>query len=290
MLPPADNSNDPHTFVFLSHETAHQWWGNVVAWRSYRDQWLSEGFAEYSGMLYAALRGNRPEIGPALFREAREALRATPRTSLGVAKGRLEDIGPIILGHRLNTSRSFGAYQALIYKKGALVLRMLHFLLSNPASGDDKPFYAMLADFVERYRNGYASTDDFFKVAGEHFARSPIGQKYSLRDLSWFENQWVMQSDLPSYTLEYTLKDQPDNSVMLSGTIRQDGVPDSWQMPLPILLSFANNQVARTTVRASGPSATFELKLPAKPLKVELDPASWVLAEKVTTKAVGRRP
>ena len=40
----------------MSHETAHQWWGNIVAWRSYRDQWLSEGFAEYSGVLYTAIR------------------------------------------------------------------------------------------------------------------------------------------------------------------------------------------------------------------------------------------
>lgn len=35
----------------LPHETAHQWWGDLVSWRSYRDQWLSEGFAEYSQAL-----------------------------------------------------------------------------------------------------------------------------------------------------------------------------------------------------------------------------------------------
>ena len=46
-------------YAFIAHETAHQWWGNIVAWRSYRDQWLSEGFAEYSGMLYAAKRDKK---------------------------------------------------------------------------------------------------------------------------------------------------------------------------------------------------------------------------------------
>ena len=50
-IPNADSARKG-TFVFLAHETAHQWWGNIVAWRSYRDQWLSEGFAEYSGLLY----------------------------------------------------------------------------------------------------------------------------------------------------------------------------------------------------------------------------------------------
>ncbi|HEV8593527.1 MAG TPA: M1 family aminopeptidase, partial [Pyrinomonadaceae bacterium] len=46
MIPDTDRANK-YTYSFISHETAHQWWGNIVAWRSYRDQWLSEGFAEY---------------------------------------------------------------------------------------------------------------------------------------------------------------------------------------------------------------------------------------------------
>jgi hypothetical protein len=50
------------------------------------------------------------------------------------------------------------------------------------------------------------------------------------------------------------------------------------------VLSFDNNQEARTTVRAQGPSAAFELKLPARPRKVELDPGMWVLSEKTITK------
>ena len=30
------------------HEVSHQWWGHMVGWASYHDQWLSEGFAEFS--------------------------------------------------------------------------------------------------------------------------------------------------------------------------------------------------------------------------------------------------
>ena len=56
-----------------------------------------------------------------------------------MGQGKLADVGPIILGHRLNTSKTFGAYQALIYNKGALVLRMLHFLMSNPDTGTTEP-------------------------------------------------------------------------------------------------------------------------------------------------------
>ena len=34
------------------HEIAHQWWGHIIGWNSYRDQWMSEGFAEFSASLY----------------------------------------------------------------------------------------------------------------------------------------------------------------------------------------------------------------------------------------------
>src|SRR5438876_7139425 len=34
------------------HEIAHQWWGHMVGWKSYHDQWMSEGFAEFSASLY----------------------------------------------------------------------------------------------------------------------------------------------------------------------------------------------------------------------------------------------
>jgi hypothetical protein len=282
------DSADIHNHEFIAHETAHQWWGNIVAWRSYRDQWLSEGFAEYSAMLYTVKRTAKEAGLPAseLFREAREELRAPPRTATGITKGRLADIGPIILGRRLNTTKSFGAYQALIYKKGALVLRMLHYLMSNPTAdpmtGGDAPFYAMMSDFVERHRNGTASTEEFFQVAGEHFARTPIAQKFGLTDLKWFQIEWVYQTGLPSYTLDYEVKPQADKWV-ISGTIRQENVPDTFSMPLPLVFTFGS-QTGRATIRAVGPSTTFEMPLPLKPTKVELDPLSWVLSDKTTTK------
>ncbi|PYV49924.1 MAG: hypothetical protein DMG92_09455, partial [Acidobacteria bacterium] len=34
------------------HEVSHQWWGHAVGWASYHDQWLSEGFAEFSAALF----------------------------------------------------------------------------------------------------------------------------------------------------------------------------------------------------------------------------------------------
>jgi aminopeptidase N len=285
-LPPTDVSA-LEVYAFLSHETSHQWWGNVVSWRSYRDQWLSEGFAEYSGMLYAAKRDGKPDSLRRLLTVARESMLLPPGTLTGIGKGRLVDIGPLILGRRLNSSKSYGAYSVLIYQKGAYVLRMLNFLLNNPQTpADDSAFRRMMSDFVERHRNGTASTEEFFRVANEHFLRSPVAQRHGLNSIGWFYNQWVLQSGHPSYAMEYELKPpQPDGKVMVTGTIRQENVPESWAMPLPVTFTFDGDQVARTTILARGPSTTFELSLPKKPTKVELDPDGWILAEKMTVKA-----
>jgi hypothetical protein len=282
MMPPADRANK-HTYAFIAHETAHQWWGNIVAWRSYRDQWLSEGFAEYSGILYTGLRESQGAKDE-LLSDLRTSLRAPPVTTTGIGKGRLVDIGPIILGHRLQSSKSFNAYQALIYNKGALVLRMLHFLLSNPVTGDGKPFFDMMTDFVARYRNDIASTDDFRLVVNEHFAKTGIAQKYQMKDLDWLFSQAVYQTELPIYEMQYKLTDEPDGKVMLSGTITQQNVPDDWVMVLPVILSFGNKQEARGTVVAQGPSAPFQIRLPMRPKKVELDPEHWILSERTSTK------
>lgn len=281
MIPGTDRANK-YTYAFIAHETAHQWWGNIVAWRSYRDQWLSEGFAEYSGILYTALRKDH-KASLNLIDELRDSLKNPPETRSGIGKGKLVDVGPIILGHRLNSTKTYGAYNTLIYNKGALVLRMLHFLFTDTQTGNGDPFFAMMKDFVERYRNKVASTEDFRAVANEHFVKTPIAQRYNLKDLNWFFRQWVYETDLPSYTMTYSLQDQPDGSCLMTGTITQENAPDNWAMILPVSFSLGQDRAARATVAAIGPKTDFSMKLPRRPQKVELDPQKWVLSEKTKT-------
>ena len=282
MIPNADRASK-YTYQFIAHETAHQWWGNIVAWRSYRDQWLSEGFAEYSGILYTGLRANSDAKND-LLGQLRSSLKDPPMTISGMGKGRLVDVGPIILGHRLQSSKTLGAYETLIYNKGALVLRMLHFMLSNPDTGEGQAFFDMMTDFVERYRNKTASTDDFREVVNEHFAKSPIARKYGMTNLNWLFAEEVYQTALPSYELQYKLEDQPDGKVMLSGAITQQNAPENWVMVLPVKLSFGGKQQAMGTVLVQGASSPFRIKLPMRPKKVELDPDHWIISEKVSSK------
>jgi len=284
MLPRADSANRS-VYAFVAHETSHQWWGNIVAWRSYRDQWLSEGFAEYSGMLYTLFRDSRNSERE-LIKNARYILPFPPKEDRGVGIGKVAEMGPLILGLRLQSRKSMNAYSNLIYKKGALVLRMLHFLFSDPSSGKDQAFFAMMGDFVKRYGNKAATTEEFIQVASEHFARTPIAQHFKLKDLNWFFQQWVYEARLPSYELEYHVETIPDGQSLVTGTVTQQNAPENWFMPLPVVLKFPSDQMARTLVYANGPKTPFRFTVPVgmKLSSLELDPDLWILSEKTSTR------
>jgi hypothetical protein len=278
MIPKADLA-DEAVFSFIAHETSHQWWGHQVLWRSYRDQWLSEGFAQYSGLMYTGRR-DRPKSVNTMLKEMRETVRS-PVNSFAKGNVRVTDVGPLTMGHRL------AYYTELVYNKGALVLRMLHFLFTDPTSGSGQPFFDMMSDFTRRFQGGSASTDDFRAVASEHFAKTRIAQKYGMQDLDWFFRQWVTGTGLPSYRLEYSI--EPDgNAFLVKGTLFQDGVPASekWFMPLPLVMRLDGDKVGRALVYAMGPETPVNLRIASRPKSIDLDPDMWVLSETTTAKAV----
>ena len=57
-----------------SHEVSHQWWGHIVGWSSYHDQWLSEGFAFFSAGLYLKMTDPKPEKYLNYWRHAQEEI------------------------------------------------------------------------------------------------------------------------------------------------------------------------------------------------------------------------
>jgi len=279
MIPATDRAVN-RTFHFIAHETSHQWWGDEVLWRSYRDQWLSEGFAEYSGLLYTQTRENTSSERD-LIKLDREELKQPPQTLQGIGKGRLVDVGPLILGHRLSTRETGGAYTALVYNKGALVLRMLHFLFTDPQTGDGQAFFDMMKDFTRQHANGAASTEDFFAVANSHVGSTALARKFGYKDLNWFYRQWVVETYLPSYRVGYDLEPQPDGSILLKGTLVQEGIPDSdqWFMPLPLVITMAKGSKGVVDIAVMGKETPFKIKLPSRPQKIELDPELWVLSD-----------
>ena len=135
------------TDIIPAHEVAHQWWGNVVGWSSYRDQWIDEGLAVYLALLFVSSQKNseRP-LTTWLSRYRKRLLTKSPDSDLAP-----EDTGPLIMGTRLASSRSLEAYDVGIYSKGAWIFHMLREMLRQPDSKDpDARFTALLRSLAAK--------------------------------------------------------------------------------------------------------------------------------------------
>jgi aminopeptidase N len=242
-----------------SHEIAHQWWGHLVGWKSYHDQWLSEGFAEYSAGLYVqAVEGEKK------FRSFLETQRSDALQGSSNGEPPANSAGPIWLGHRLSTEKSRGAGR-LIYSKGAYVLHMLRMMQYDFVRQDDSRFARMMQDFVSAYSLKNASTEDFKSIVDKHFGQ----------DMGWFFKQWVYGTEVPDITVEYSVTENAKGA-LLKGTIRQDGVSPNFLIRMPCLLKFAKGASAGGFL-AKGAATPFEVQLPLVPESVEFNPLDAVL-------------
>jgi hypothetical protein len=229
------------TRFFRAHETSHQWWGHKVAWKSYHDQWLSEGFAEFSGNLYLLFDTKKWDEYRDRHKQARQGF------FLRDQGGRPYDsVGPIWMGLRLNSSQSPDAYQRLVYEKGGFVLHMLRMMLFNEADDDgpDATFKAMMREFTRIYDNKAASTEDF-KAIAEKYMTADMNLDGNAR-LDWFFNQYVYGTGIPTYEFKYLVTPNEGGKWKLSGTVTQSGVPEGWKDVLPIYMELTVNNVKRT--------------------------------------------
>jgi len=146
--------------ALFAHEIAHQWWGVGVDFKTYHDQWLCEGFAQYCGLWYLqAAKNNNDLFFETLERWGDEIL--SNRKSIF---GSGQEAGPIWLGYRTQSTDTEGDYWLLIYKKGAFVLHMLRGMLLDLKTMNEDLFINMMKDYYKTYRGTAASTEDFMKL------------------------------------------------------------------------------------------------------------------------------
>lgn len=180
------------------HEASHQWWGHVVGWKTYRDQWMSEGFAEFSTSLYAQyVRKDMAKFNDFWEDQRKQITQATPLT-----KGKKPyTVGPITQGYRLNSLKTPGVYQNLVYPKGAYVLHMIRMMMFDHRGGGDARFREMMKAFVQTHFNKDASTEDFKLAVEKHMLPAMDLDKNGRMD--WFFNQWVYGIEVPAYRFSY---------------------------------------------------------------------------------------
>jgi carboxypeptidase family protein/peptidase M1-like protein len=253
------------------HEIAHQWWGHIIGWDSYHDQWMSEGFAEFSASLYVQYVRQDMAKFAEFWNDQRDLITvARPQTR----DKRPYTVGPVTQGYRLNSAKTGGIARFMIYPKGAYILHMLRMMFYSPKDGD-RQFQAMMKDFVQSHFNRDVSTEDFKRIVEKHMTveMDLDGNKR----MDWFFNEWVYGTEMPSYKFEYQLG---ADGTTISGRITQSGVSDKFKMLVPVYVDYGKGWTKMGSASMVG-NTTIELnneKLPRSAKKAAICALNDVLA------------
>jgi Peptidase family M1 domain len=291
----------------LVHETAHQWWGDLVLWKTYRDQWIAEGLANYASLLMLE------HENPAQFREVLDKYR---RDLLRTNKDgeHLRDAGPVTLGQRLESSHFPAGYEAISYERGTWLFHMLRCMLRDAARRDtvprgsetvshsrngratltanaDEPFFRALRRIQQRYAGKKVSTQEMLQVFEEELPRSLWYEQR--RKLDWFLEGWINGTAIPDLELrdikigERTAAEKPGGGKtvgaaakdIVNGVLVQKDAPDDLVTAVPIYAQTSSGALVFIgEILADGAETPFRLTAPSDTRKVVVDPKQTILS------------
>ena len=195
----------------VTHELAHQWFGNWVTMRWWDDLWLNESFATW--MAYKIVAGWKPEWRIWLdFDQGKaaalglDALRSTHPIHAEVRNP--EDMGE--------------AFDLITYEKGGAVLRMIEAWL-----GED-PFREGIRLYMRRFARGNAVADDLWSALQESSGQPVLA----------LANCWIRQ---PGYPMVSLARDGAKVRLAQRRFLSEPGAraPGIW--PVPVVLRYADD-------------------------------------------------
>ena len=232
----------------VTHEIAHQWFGDSITERDWDDAWLSEGFATYFTLLFTEHAQGRDAFVTGL---------KSSRSRVLELEQKLPDT-PVI--HR-NLSDMKKVLNQLIYQKGGWTLHMLRAQIGAPA------FWTGIRDYYRRYRDGSATTDEFRRVM----------EQVSGQDLDWFFKQWLTRSGVPKieggWRYDAALK-------QVEVTLNQTQTGDLYRLPIEVGWTLKAGEAMKVEkAMLSERTARFTFAAEAEPASVTIDPDTWLLME-----------
>ncbi|MDB4983260.1 MAG: family peptidase [Myxococcales bacterium] len=197
----------------ITHELAHQWFGNLVTMVWWDDLWLNEAFATW--MAYKIVDQWRPEWRIWMDFEGGKG-GAMLLDSLQAAH-------PIRAEIR-NAEEAGESFDAITYEKGGAVLRMIEGYLDT--AGQDR-FRDGIRLYMQRHREGNATADDLWGALGEASGQPVIIE---------LANGWIRQMGYPVIAMSL---DAATNTVTLAQRrffadpeARETGTPQTWLVPV----------------------------------------------------------
>jgi hypothetical protein len=225
------------------HEILHNWWGNGVYVDYHQGNW-AEGLTSY--------------LADHLIKEQRGQGVAYRRQVLQKYTDYVRDQKDFPLTEF--RSRHSSVTEAVGYGKTLMLFHMLRQELG------DETFIDALRQLYRRYRFKVASFDDVATVFGDA-SKKPLGR---------FFRQWVTRSGAPSLrVLDVQVSPRRDGEAgfVLSAMIEQTQDGNGYELTVPIVIHLAGEDAAyQTRIYITSKRQRFELRLPARPLRLDVDP------------------
>jgi len=231
----------------ISHELAHQWFGDMITCQTWADLWLNEGFAQYSSALFREKEYGQKSYWD--YMNGQMSLAAAAKGEIGIA----------------DTSSVRNLFDpSRIYSKGATVLHMLRHVLG------DSVFFQCVRSYADQpgLRYSTASIRDFESVC----------ENVSGRSLAWFFREWIYGEGFPQYYFSWSSK-QTGSTFNTTVALSQEtptGYPTYFTMPIDIRFS-GDKWDTVVTIFNDSLQQQFTFSLSTKPSTVLLDPNGWIL-------------
>jgi aminopeptidase N len=242
---------DHNSDSIISHELAHQWWGDMVTCRDWSHLWLNEGFASYAEALWDEHQNGAEAYDYNMYRKAGTAIRG--------GKTR-----PIM--DRRYTSPD-AMFDARSYPKGAWVLHML-----RKHVGDELFFKG-----IQRY----GTENQFLSAETSDFRRCM--ERTTGRSLDRFFYDWLERAGNPD--LEVTTEYLPDD-MQVKVVAKQTQAGEPFHIPLRLDL-YTAGKAAPTVLEQEMTEKELTLRIPVSgpPTRIDVDPEQAILTELKETKS-----
>lgn len=245
----------------ISHEFAHQWFGDMITCGTWADIWLNEGFATYSEALWYENTGGYNSYKNDINNDANSYLSGNPGWAMYNPSWAVVTPG---VNELFNTQ--------ITYYKGACVLHMLRYTLGDSLFFEVIKSYA--TDLAGGFKYNSAVTDDFTakisSVAGE--------------DLSWFINQWVKEPNHPVYQNYYNFNSLGGGNWSVNFIARQTQTNTVFhKMPIELKISFTTGSDTVIRVMNDANYQSFAFNFNRQPTGLTFDPDNNIVLKQGTT-------
>lgn len=241
----------------ISHEFAHQWFGDMITCATWADIWLNEGFATYIEAVWYGSQSGDTRYKKLVRNEAVKYIAGNPGWAVYEKSW---DVSSPDSDQLFNTS--------ITYSKSSCLIYMLRYVIGEKEFDDIINKYATNPD----YMYGNINTLEFINFINEK----------SGTDLNWFFDQWLYKPGHPVYNNNFSSEETTEGKWKTDYTINQIQTNNVfYKMPVDLKIVFDNGKDTTVTLNNDYNLQIFSFDFDYEPKKIIFDPENKIILKEV---------